>query len=91
MTQNTIGEVPVNIRRNARVKWVAENWAKLKLDGYPWGQNIGQRGPRDQAVIIEMKKAGVMAKTTYWKDVPLKSLIEDARRLKRTLKAAARL
>ena len=63
-------------RKAAKIKWLLAN--QKQWEGY---KELGD--PRHQSIIKAMKDAGIVAATTYWKDVNLHDLIIEARQWRR--------
>jgi hypothetical protein len=66
----------MNQRRQARVEWLA---AHKSL----WEDWLERNDPRARSVVEAMRRDGVIAQTTYWPDVQLTNLINDARNMLR--------
>jgi hypothetical protein len=70
----------MNAGRVARVKWLIAH--KCMWEGW-----LDRNDPRARMIVEAMRKDGVVAPTTYWPDVQLTNLIQDARRILRAKEA----
>jgi hypothetical protein len=64
-----------------RIEWVADNWAELQLDGYPYGEPPcgPRRGLKDRQIVMAMQRLGMLSFKTNWRDVQVNNLVQDAR------------